>query len=67
MYHATISPHDPSEVLVACDMTGAYMSHDGGHSWRMFNLRGTVRFFVFDPLSAHTIYAGHASAVAQHG
>ena len=30
MYHATISPHDPSEVLVACDMTGAYISHDGG-------------------------------------
>jgi photosystem II stability/assembly factor-like uncharacterized protein len=58
MYHATISPHNPSEVLVACDMTGAYISHDGGHSWRMFNLRGTVRFFAFDPLQAHTIYAG---------
>jgi photosystem II stability/assembly factor-like uncharacterized protein len=58
MYHATISPHDPSEVLVACDMTGAYLSRDGGHSWRMFNLRGTVRFFAFDPLQAHTIYAG---------
>jgi photosystem II stability/assembly factor-like uncharacterized protein len=58
MYHATISPHDPSEVLVACDMTGSYLSHDGGHSWRMFNLRGTVRFFAFDPLQAHTIYAG---------
>jgi photosystem II stability/assembly factor-like uncharacterized protein len=58
MYHATISPHDPSEVLVACDMTGSYISHDGGRSWRMFNLRGTVRFFAFDPLRAHTIYAG---------
>jgi photosystem II stability/assembly factor-like uncharacterized protein len=58
MYHATISPHDPSEVLVACDMTGAYISHDGGHSWRMFNLRGTVGFFAFDPLQPHTIYAG---------
>ncbi len=58
MYHATISPHDPSEVLVGCDMTGAYISHDGGRSWRMFNLRGTVRFFAFDPLQAHTIYAG---------
>jgi photosystem II stability/assembly factor-like uncharacterized protein len=58
MYHATISPHDPNEVLVACDMTGAYISHDGGHSWRMFNLRGTVGFFAFDPLKPHTIYAG---------
>src|SRR5450631_1819425 len=58
MYHATISPHDPNEVLVACDMTGAYISHDGGHVWRMFNLRGTVRFFAFDPVRPHTIYAG---------
>jgi photosystem II stability/assembly factor-like uncharacterized protein len=58
MFHATISPHDPSEALVACDMTGAYITHDGGHSWRMFNLRGVVSFFVFDPIQPHTIYAG---------
>jgi photosystem II stability/assembly factor-like uncharacterized protein len=58
MYHATINPRDPNEVLVACDMTGAYISHDGGHLWRMFNLRGTVRFFAFDPMEPRTIYAG---------
>jgi photosystem II stability/assembly factor-like uncharacterized protein len=58
MFHPTVSPHDPNEVLVACDMTGSYISHDGGNSWRMFNLRGTVRFFAFDPLDAHTLYAG---------
>lgn len=38
-------------------MTGSYISHDGGESWRMFNLRGTTRFFVFDPLAPDTIYA----------
>jgi len=59
MFHATISPHDSNEVLVACDMTGSYISHDGGHSWRMFNLRGPVHFFVFDPQQARTIYAGN--------
>jgi photosystem II stability/assembly factor-like uncharacterized protein len=53
----TVSPHDPKHVLVACDMTGAYISQDGGDSWRMFNLRGTVRFFEFDPVSPDTIYA----------
>jgi photosystem II stability/assembly factor-like uncharacterized protein len=58
MFHATISPHDPNEVLVACDMTGAYISHDGGQSWRKFNLRGTVSFFTFDPVQPQTIYAG---------
>ena len=58
MFNATVSPHDPNEVLVSCDMTGAYISHDGGKSWRMFNLRGTVKFFAFDPVQAKTIYAG---------
>jgi photosystem II stability/assembly factor-like uncharacterized protein len=58
MFHATISPHDPNEVLVGCDMTGSYISHDGGRSWRMFNLRGTARFFAFDPIDRRTMYAG---------
>jgi len=56
-FSPTISPHDPKRVLISCDMTGAYISQDGGTSWRMFNLRGTVRFFVFDPNDAKTIYA----------
>jgi photosystem II stability/assembly factor-like uncharacterized protein len=58
MFHPTISPHDPNTVLVACDMTGAYITHDGGRSWRMFNLRDVVHFFVFDPSDSKTIYAG---------
>jgi photosystem II stability/assembly factor-like uncharacterized protein len=57
MFHPTISPHDPNTVLVACDMTGAYITHDGGQSWRMFSLRGDVHFFVFDPLDPKTMYA----------
>ena len=52
----TISPHTPNDVLVSCDMTGAYITHDGGQSWRMFNLQGTVRFFLFDPADPKTIY-----------
>jgi photosystem II stability/assembly factor-like uncharacterized protein len=57
MFRPTISPHTPNDVLLRCDMTGAYISHDGGQSWRMFNLRGVVDFFVFDPLDPKTIYA----------
>jgi photosystem II stability/assembly factor-like uncharacterized protein len=57
MYHVTINPLDAKEVLLSCDMTGAYISHDGGHHWRMFNLRGGVRFFVFDPVRRGTMYA----------
>jgi photosystem II stability/assembly factor-like uncharacterized protein len=57
MFHPSVSPHDRDTVLVSCDMTGAYISHDGGKSWRMFNLRGVVEFFVFDPKEKHVIYA----------
>jgi photosystem II stability/assembly factor-like uncharacterized protein len=58
MFHVTINPHDRNEVLLSCDMTGAYISHDGGRHWRMFSLRGSVHFFAFDPLQRHTLYAG---------
>jgi photosystem II stability/assembly factor-like uncharacterized protein len=58
MFHPTVSPHDSNTVLVSCDMTGSYITHDGGKSWRMFNLRGVVQFFVFDPLNRKVIYAG---------
>ena len=58
MFNPTISPHNLNMVLISCDMTGSYITHDGGRSWRMFNLRGVTRFFAFDPLAAHTMYAG---------
>jgi photosystem II stability/assembly factor-like uncharacterized protein len=54
----TISPHDPRVVLVACDMTGAYITYDGGESWRMFNLGTGVSSFAFDPSDPNVIYAG---------
>jgi len=52
----TISPHDAKCVLVSCDMTGAYISHDTGLSWRMFNLRDGIWFFLFDPVDPKVIY-----------
>jgi photosystem II stability/assembly factor-like uncharacterized protein len=58
MFHPTISPHDPRTAFVACDMTGGYVTHDAGASWRMFNLRGTIAFFTFDPSRPGTVYAG---------
>ena len=57
MFNPTISPHDANTVLISCDMTGSYITHDGGRTWRMFNLRGVVDFFVFDPLDPKTMYA----------
>jgi len=62
MFNPTISPHDPNTVLISCDMTGSYITHDGGRTWRMFNLRGVVNFFVFDPLDPKMMYA-HATGL----
>ncbi len=56
----TVSPHNPNEVVVACDMTGSYITKDAGASWRMFNLRGRAHFFVFDPVDPNVIYAKSA-------
>src|SRR5262245_19639477 len=56
MFNPTISPHDPNTVLVSCDMTGSYITHDGGQSWRMFNLRWATSFFAFDPLDPKVMY-----------
>ncbi len=61
MFLPTVSPHDSNLVLEHCDMTGSYISHDAGRSWRMFNLRGTVSAFAFDPKDPKTIYAGNSA------
>ena len=57
LFFPTISPHDPSRVLVRCDMTGSYITDNGGASWRMFNLRSTTNYFVFDPIDPKILYA----------
>jgi photosystem II stability/assembly factor-like uncharacterized protein len=62
MFNPTISPHDANTVLVSCDMTGSYITHDGGRTWRMFNLRGVVNFFAFDPQDPKIVYA-HATGL----
>ena len=59
MFNPVISPHDANTVLISCDMTGSYITHDGGQTWRMFNLRGVVKYFAFDPVDPKTMYAGN--------
>jgi len=57
MFFPAISPHDPAVAFIACDMGGGYATYNGGQSWRMFNLKGQIHLYVFDPLDANTIYA----------
>lgn len=59
MIAPTISPYDPRIVVEHCDMTGGYITLDGGESWRMFNLRAGLETFSFDPGNPKRIYAGY--------
>jgi len=61
MVSPTISPSDPRLVVEHCDMTGGYVTTDGGGSWRMFNLRAGLSTFAFDPGNPAVIYAGNAA------
>lgn len=61
MIMPTVSPHDPNLVVEHCDMTGAYITLDGARSWRIFNLRGGVNTFAYDPGNPKVIYAGNAA------
>ncbi len=52
----TISPLDENFVMVHCDMTAAYVSHDGGANWKMKNLWNVPEDFEFDPVNANIVY-----------
>ncbi len=56
-FYPAISPHDANKVYVCSDMSQGFVSEDGGESWRMFNLRTAIRFFVCDPVEPDTVYA----------
>ena len=56
LYAAAISPHDPQLRLLTCDMGGSYITHDGGATWRQFDLHRKQQF-AFDPNDPKVIYA----------
>ena len=57
MMYPSVSRGNPHDILFASDMSGAYISHDSGSSWRMYNLGGVVRSVIFDPNNPRTYYA----------
>jgi hypothetical protein len=38
LFHPTVSPHDPRTALIACDLTGSYITIDAGGR-RVLSLR----------------------------
>jgi hypothetical protein len=54
----TFSYHSPDNFLVRCDMTGAYLSRDGGISYNQINFANGSACFAYDPNDSATIYIG---------
>ncbi len=60
-FNPTICPTRPDRVYVTSDMSGSFVSDDGGSTWRMFNLHGTATFAVCDPVNADIAYIANTA------
>jgi photosystem II stability/assembly factor-like uncharacterized protein len=54
----TFSYTDANRFMIRCDMTGAYLTHDGGRSFSQINNPNGSYSFAFDPNDAEIIYVG---------
>ena len=54
----TFSYSAPSEFLVRCDMTGSYLTHDGGRSYHQVNFPNGASGYAFDPKDSNIIFIG---------
>jgi photosystem II stability/assembly factor-like uncharacterized protein len=64
MFAPAISPVDPKLIMLNCDMSGAYISRDGGQHWRMIDqsqLRSSTHCRpAFHPTDAKVIFAAQS-------
>jgi len=56
----TFAFENPERFLVRCDMTGSYLTNDGGNSYQQINFAGGASCYAFDPNEPKTIYVGTA-------
>lgn len=54
----TFSYQSPDNFLIRCDMTGAYISDNGGSTYNQVNFPNGSSAFAFDPNNKNTIYIG---------
>ena len=57
----TFSYSNEDQFIVRCDMTGAYLTKDGGTSYDQINFPNGSTSFAYDPLDSNTLYIGSAT------
>lgn len=54
----TFSHESPDNFMIRCDMTGAYITNNGGSSYHQVNFANGSSAFAFDPNDKNIIYIG---------
>lgn len=57
----TFSDQTPDKFLVKCDMTGSYLTQNGGSSYDQINFAGGASCYAFDPNDSDVIYIGSST------
>ena len=56
----TFSYHSEGKFLLRCDMTGSYLTGDGGASYSQIDLAGGATSYAWDPADSNVVYIGSA-------
>ncbi|MBL7735355.1 MAG: hypothetical protein JNL51_07850 [Chitinophagaceae bacterium] len=56
----TFSYASPDHFLIRCDMTGSYLTKDGGASYSQVNFANGASAFAYDPKDPNIVYVGSA-------
>jgi photosystem II stability/assembly factor-like uncharacterized protein len=57
----TFSYLTSDNFLLRCDMTGSYLTRDGGVSYQQINFAGGASSYAYDPIDSNIVYIGSAS------
>ena len=59
----TFSYHTPEHFMVRCDMSGAYLTENGGKSYDIINFQNGASYFAYDPHNRNTVYVVSSSTL----
>ncbi len=57
----TFSYKSAERFLLRCDMTGSYLTGDGGNSYKQIDFAGGASSYAWDPSDSNMVYIGSAS------